>query len=71
MIDFNQLIDWFGLLDAVLVIAIIIIWREWRKSEKARIDLLEKHIEVAIKQTSQYASFEGAIKSLTEVLKDS
>jgi hypothetical protein len=69
MSEFAELFKLFGLLDGVLVICIVMIWREWRKSEARVFELLQAQISISADTAIKYSSFENAIRGLTEVIK--
>lgn len=68
--NIDQLVNLFGLLDAVLIVGIIFIWREWRRSEREVVALLKEQVEVRAQMLTRYASFESVLTELTKFLKD-
>jgi hypothetical protein len=67
--EFAELTKVIGALDAVLVICIVMVWREWRKAEARIFELLQAQIAMTSDTASKYSAFEGAIRGLTEVIK--
>lgn len=69
MTEFLELIKATGLLNAILIVCIVMIWREWRKSEERAIAILTDQVKASIDMASKYSSFESAIRGLTDVIK--
>ena len=65
----EKLISTFGLLDAVLIIIIVVIFREWRKAENAIVTLLKERIEEGTQRAVQYEAFRTVLQNLAEALK--
>jgi len=59
-----------GPMDGVMAVAIVMVWKEWRKAEAKTIELLQDQLKLAGDAAAKYSSFEGAIRSLTEVIKE-
>ena len=68
--NIDQLVNLFGLLDAVLIVGIIFIWREWRRAEREVVELLKEQVEVRSQMITRYAAFETVLTELTKFLKD-
>lgn len=67
--DLQALASLVGILDALLIFGIVVIWREWRKTEAKVVDLLTKQIKSQSEMIQQYNSFETVLSNLAEVMK--
>lgn len=64
-----EITDLFGPVAGLLFGALIIIWREWRRSERKVIELLEQRATENANMATSYQSFEMVIKELIGVMK--
>lgn len=68
MTDFSQLADLVGILDAVLIVAIVFVWREWRKAEAKIVEVMEKHNDANLKTIKDYSELRHVLERLVSVV---
>ena len=67
--EIHDLVQLFGPISGLLLVALAVVWREWRKSEAEKMDQLEKRIAERDQAIKDYQSFKDVINNLSEVIK--